>query len=159
MALRDIAEGIAEFIAEDKALHDNGHVSVVVEDKGDYYYQISEALGQLGVCVTVAITGFRRVDRSPVRMQGTLEVLISCYEHPTLNRDDPSVLTAQGVMEHLSRILHYKRFPFLANQFIFKDFRRDDVEEANIVRGDFEVNTLLGYEDEWAKARRNGDNP
>lgn len=158
MALRDIAEGIAEFIGEDKVLHDNGHISVVVEDKGDFNYQIAEALGQLGVCVTIAVTGFRRVERSPI-MQGTLEIQISCFEHPTLNRDDPSTMTAQAVMEHLSRILHYKRFPFLANQFLFKDFRRDDTDEANIVRGDFEVNTLLGYEDAWAAERRNENNP
>jgi hypothetical protein len=27
------------------------------------------------------------------------------------------------------------------------------------VRGDFEVNTLLGFEDAWAAERRNGNNP
>lgn len=158
MALRDIAEGIAEAILEDDVLHDDGNVSVVVEDKGDFNYQIAEALGQMGVCVTVAVAGFRRVERSPV-MQGTLELQISCYEHPSLNRDDSATLTAQGVMERLAKVLHYRRFPFLANQLIFKDFRREDSDEANIVRGDFETNTVLGYEDEWAEARRNGNNP
>lgn len=157
MALRDIAEGIAEFIAEDELLHDNGHVSVVVEDKGDYNYQLQEALGQLGVCVTVAVASFRKVDRSPI-LQGTLELQISCYEHPSLNRDDPSTLTAQGVMERLASILHYHKFPFIANQLIFKEFRRDDVDEANIVRGDFEANTLIGYEKAWVEERQQNGN-
>lgn len=157
MALRDIAEGIAEAVMEDEVLHDYGNVSVVVEDKGDFNYLISEALGQVGVCVTVAVVGFRRVERSPIP-QGTLELQISCYEHPSLNRDDPSTMTAQAVMERLVKILHYRRFPFLANQMIFRDFRRDDIDEANIVRGSFEANTLLGFEDAWAEERRNGNN-
>ena len=154
MAFRDIAEGIAEAIMGDDALHDDGHISVVVEDNGDFNFQISEALGQMGVCITVAVVGFRRVERSPIP-QGTLELQISCYEHPSLNRGDPSNLTAQGAMERLVKILHYRHFPFLANQMIFRDFRRDDVEEANIVRGSFEANTLLGFEDAWAEERRN----
>ena len=158
MAFRDIAEGIAEAIMEDEVLHNDGNVSVIVEDKGDYWYQISEALGQMGVCVTIAVMSFRRVDRSPV-LQGTLELQISCYEHPSLNRNDPNTLTAQGVMERLAKILHYRRFPFLANQLIFKDFRREDLDEANIVRGDFEANTLIGYEDAWAAERTNGEIP
>ena len=144
MGFRRIAEGIAEFIARDEILHDEGHVTVVVEDKGDYSFQILEAIGSLGVCVTIAVVGFRRVDRSPIP-QGTLELQISTYEHPTLNRDDPSVLTAQGVMERLIEILHYHRFDFMPNQLIFKDFRRDDTDEANVVRGNFETNTILGY--------------
>ena len=157
MGFRRIAEGIAKFIAEDEVLHDNGHVSVVVEDKGDFSFQILEAIGSLGVCVTIAVAGFRRVDRSPVP-QGTLELLISCFEHPTLNRDDPSVLTAQGVMERLIEILHYRRFDFMPNQLIFKDFRRDDTEEANIVRGNFETNTILGYPDRFVENNGNTNN-
>lgn len=155
--MRDIAEGVAEAIMEDDVLHEYGNVSVVVEDEGDFNYRISEALGQMGVCVTVAVVAFRRVERSPV-LQGTLELQISCYEHPSLNRDDPSTMTAQAVMERLAKILHYRRFPFLANQMIFRDFRRDDIDEANIVRGSFEANTLLGFEDAWAEERRNGNN-
>lgn len=140
--LRRIAEGIADYIARDDVLHADGHVSVVVEDKGDYGYQIAEALGSLGVCVTIAVTSFSNVPNSPLP-QGRLELQISCYEHPTLNRDDTSVLTAQGVMERLIAILHYKRFPFLPNQLIFKDFRREDSDEANIARGNFETNVRL----------------
>lgn len=155
MALRDIAEGLAEAIMEDEVLHDDGNVSVVVEDKGDFNYQISEAISQMGVCVTIAVTGFRRVDRSPI-LQGTLEFQVSCYEHPSLNRNDAATLTAQGVMERLAKVLHYRQFPFLANQLIFKEMRREDIDEANVMRGDFEANTLLGYEDSWAEERRNG---
>lgn len=157
MARRDIAEGIAEFIAEDEVLRKDGNVSVVVEDKGDFNWQISEALGQMGVCVTIAVVSFRRVDKSPI-LQGNLELQISCYENPSLNRTDAATLTAQGVMERLEEILHYRRFPFLANQLMFKESRRDDVDTANIVRGDFEVNTLVGYERAWAAERRNKDN-
>ena len=153
MSLRDIAEGIAEAIREDKILHDDGNVSVVVEDKGDFNYQISEALGQMGVCVTVAVASYRNVNQSPL-LQGTIEFQISCYEHPTLNRDDLSTLTAQGVAERIAKILHYRRFPFLANQLIFKDFRREDVDEANIVRATFEVNTQLGFEKTWVEQTR-----
>ena len=157
MGFRRIAEGIAKFIAEDEILHDNGHVSVVVEDKGDFSFQILEAIGSLGVCVTIAVTGFRRVDRSPIP-QGTLEFEISCYEHPTLNRDDPSTLTAQGVMERLVGILHYRRFDFMPNQLIFKDFRRDDTDEANVVRGNFETNTLLAFGERKVESNGNTNN-
>lgn len=143
-SLRDVAQGLADCIANDRVLHDDGNVTVVVEDKGNFQFQIEEALGQTGVCVTIAVTGFRRVERSPI-LQGTLELQISCFEHPALNRDDESVLTAQGVAERLVELLHYRRFPFLANQMIFKDFRREDLDEANIVRCNFEANTLLGY--------------
>lgn len=168
--LRDVAQGIADFIAGDEYLRERGHVSVVVEDKANFNFEIEQAIGSLGVCVTIAVADFRRVDRSPKlpkglagmvaaaddgSIQGTLKLEISCYEHPTLNRDDPSTLTAQGVMERLARILHYRRFPFLANQLLFQSFRRDDIDEANVLRGDFEVNTLLGYEDEWAASKNN----
>ena len=150
--LRDVAQGIADFIAEDKVLHERSHVTVVVEDKADYNFEISQAIASVGVCVTIAVTDFRRVERSPL-LQGTLKFEISCYEHPTLNRDDPSTLTAQGVMERLVRILHYRRFPFIANQMLFQSFRRDDRDEANIVRGDFEANTLLGYEEAYFESK------
>ena len=145
MQLRRIAEGIAEFIARDEVLHEDGHVSVVVEDKGDFGFQIADALGSLGVCVTVAVVSFSNVPNSPLP-QGRLELQVSCYEHPTLNRDDPSVLTAQGVMERLVHILHYARLPFLPNQLIFKDFRREDSEDANIARGNFETNVRLWWD-------------
>jgi hypothetical protein len=158
MQLRRIAEGIAEFIAQDEVLHEDGHVSVVVEDKGDFGYQIAEALGSLGVCVTVAVTSFSNVPNSPLA-QGRLELQISCYEHPTLNRDDPSVLTAQGVMERLVDILHYRRFPFMPNQLIFKDFRREDSEEANIARGNFETNVRLKWDgrDDEGQTQKQGE--
>lgn len=142
--LRDAAQGIADFIAADEVLHTKGHVTVVVEDKADVAFEVRNALGQLGVCVLVAVTDFQRVSGSPIP-QGTAKFQISCYEHPSLNRTDLSTLTAQGVMERIVRILHYRCFPFLANQMIFSDFSRDDVDEANIVRGTFEANTLIGY--------------
>lgn len=144
MTLRDVAEGIAEAIRADAYLHEHGNVAVVVEDKAVVGYEIANAIAQTGVCVLVAVTGFRMVDRSPV-LQGNISLQISCYEHPELNRDDAGTLTAQGVTEHLAKILHYRRFPFLANQLIFKDFSRDDVDEANIVRSNYEVNTLIGF--------------
>lgn len=146
--LRDVAQGIADFIAQDPVLNERSHVSVVVEDKADVGYEVADAIAQTGVCVLVAVTGFRRVDNSPL-LQGTAQFTVSCLEHPTLNRDDPSTLTAQGVAERLARILHYREFPFLANKIIFRDFSRDDVDEANIVRISFEANTLLGFEDAW----------
>ena len=152
--LRDVAQGLADFIMEDKVLHDRGHVTVVVEDKADVGFEVVQAISQLGVCVLVAVTDFRRVDRSPV-IQGTIQFQISCYEHPALNRDDPSTLTAQGVMERLVEILHYRRFPFIANQMLFQSFSRDDTDEANVIRGNFEANTLMGYEDKWLAARNN----
>lgn len=141
--LRSIAEGIARCIAEDKFLHDRCHLTVVVEDKGDYGYRIAEALGATGVCVTVAVTGFNRVDRSPL-LQGNLNIQISTYEHPSLNRDDPSTLTAQGAMERTCSLLHYRRFDFVPNRLIFKSFRREDTDDVNIVRADFETNVLIG---------------
>jgi len=144
--LRDVVQGIADFITNDEVLHESGTVTVVVEDKASVAFEIANAIAQVGVCVLVSVTGFNRVSNSPI-MQGTLRLQVSCYEHPELNRDDPSTLTAQGVMERLVKILHYARFPFLANQLLFQDFNRDDVDEANIVRANFEVNTLLGFED------------
>lgn len=145
VTLREIAEGIAAAIEADDVIHDCGTVSVVVEDKADFYSAIAEAIGQIGVCVTVAVAGFTRRDRSPI-LQGTLELQISCFEHPQINRGDPANLTAQGTMERIAQILHYRRFPFLANQLIFKDCRREDTQEANIMRGNFEVDTVLGFQ-------------
>jgi hypothetical protein len=145
MTFRDIADGIAKFIEQDQVLHDDGNVTVVVEDRGDFGFQIQQALGQLGVCVTVAIASFSRVDNSPI-LQGKVELQISTYEHPALNRSDPALLTAQGAMERIVRILHGRRFPFLANRMLFGGLRRDDTDEVNIVRGDFSANTLLNFE-------------
>lgn len=150
--LRDIAQGIADYITKDEVLRERGLVSVVVEDKADYGFEIATAISQLGVCVTVAITGFRVVANSPV-LEGTLQVQISCYEHPALNRADLSCQTAQFVNERLARILHYHRFPFLRGQFILKDFSRDDVDDANITRGNYEVHTRLGFEDAFFAAQ------
>ena len=154
--IKDIEQGIADFISDDKYLHDNGHITVVVEEKADTAFEISKALAELGVCVLVDVTGFTRVQNSPL-VQGTLEIEIVCYEHPSLNRDDENTLTAQAVMERLANILHYKKFPFFVGKMIFKDFRRDDVDEANIVRGNFEVNTELGYEDLYFHPEKNNE--
>ena len=144
--LRDIAQGIADYIADDEILHNEGNITVVVEDKADIGTAIATAIGQLGVCVMVAVTGFRRKDTSPL-LQGDVQIQVSCYEHPSLNRDDLSTMTAQGVTERIAKILNYKRFPFLVGQMLFRDFSRDDVDEANIVRSNYEVNTRLGFED------------
>lgn len=146
--LREVAEGIAKFIEEDQVLHDDGHVTVVVEDKANVAAELEIALGQLGVCVLIAVTGF---DRKPncFQPQGRLRLEISCHESPELNRDDPSVLTAQGVAERLVKILHYHEFPFVIGQMLFQNFTRDDVDEANIVTGNYEVETALGYEDAY----------
>jgi hypothetical protein len=146
--LRDIAQGIADFISEDEILHRDGDVTVVVEDKSDIGTEIANALGQLGVCVLVAITGFRRVDGLAIP-QGAIQFQISCFENPILNREDLSTLTAQGVMERIVTILHYKKFPFILGQVIFQDFARDDVDEANIVRGNFEAHTTLNFSEEY----------
>lgn len=142
MTLRDIAQGIADCIAQDGVLHDDGHVTVVVEDKANVQFEIRNAIAQLGVAVLVAVTDFRRDDRSPF-VEGMATLQLSCFEHPELNRDDISTLTAQGVAERLAQILHYRRFPFLAGQMIFKDFSRDDVDEANVVRGNYEARVSL----------------
>lgn len=144
--LRDVAQGIADYIADDEILHNEGNITVVVEDKADIGTAIATAIGQLGVCVMVAVTGFRRKDTSPL-LQGDVQIQVSCYEHPSLNRDDLSTMTAQGVTERIAKILNYKRFPFLVGQMLFKDFSRDDVDEANIVRSNYEVHTRLGFED------------
>jgi hypothetical protein len=141
--LRDIAQGIADFIMEDEYLHDSGHVTAIVEDKASLSFEIPNAISQLGVCVVVAVTGFDVVQNSPV-LQGTVRIQVSCYEHPELNREDESSLTAQGAMERIARILHYCKLPCLPNQLICKGFSRDDVDEANIVRGNFETNTIIG---------------
>ena len=143
--LRDIAQGIADYIAQDEVLRDGGNVSVVVEDKADYAFEIQSAISQMGVCVTIAVVGFQVTSQSPL-LSGTLQIQVSCYEHPSLNREDLSTPTAQFVAERLSSILHYHRFPFLRGQFILKDFSREDAEEANVVRMNFDVHTNLGFE-------------
>lgn len=152
---RLIAQEVADFILSDPQIHASGNVSVVVEDKGDFAFQINQALGSLGVCVTIAVTGFRRVDKSPI-LQGVLDVQISAYEHPSLNRNDESVRTAQGVMERVAEILHYHQFVHADNIFLFKDFSRDDVDEANIVRGNFEVMTRIGCAEATAEDKTEG---
>ena len=143
--LRDIAEGVAEFIREDEYLRDHGRVSVVVEDKANVGFEVEQAVGSLGVLVLVSITGMSNLDRSPV-LQVNIDMQISCYEHPSLNRDDPDTLTAQGVSERIAQILHYRRFPFLVGQMVFRDAGRDDVDDANILRSNYRVQTELGYE-------------
>lgn len=145
--LREVEEGIAAVIRDDPAILAAGNVSVVVEDKACIAYEIAKALGELGVCVTVAVTGFtKRQDLGPM-VQGTLAVEIACYEHPTLNRQDPSTPTAQWMAEHIARILNWRKVPQLTNKLIFRDFSRDDVEEANIVRGRYEAEHRLGFEE------------
>ena len=144
--LRDIAEGIAEFIREDEYLRDHGQVSVVVEDKANVGFEVEQAVGSLGVLALVSVTGMSNLNQSPV-LQVNIDIQISCFEHPSLNRDDPDTLTAQGVSERIAQILHYHRFPFLVGQMVFKDAGRDDVEDANILRSNYRVQTELGYED------------
>lgn len=146
--LRQIAEGIADFIRADEYLSECGNISVVVEDKAAVGFEVARALGGVGVLVLISVTGFRRYDRAQV-LAGDIEFQISCFEHPELNRAGLDTPTAQGVAEYLAKILHYHRFPFLVGQFIFKDAGRDDVEEANIVRSNYTVHTQLGYEDNY----------
>lgn len=142
MMLRRVAQEIADFIEADDVLHDAGHVTVVVEDKADVGFELQQALGRTGVCVLVAVTGFRRVDRGSLP-QGDAEIQISCYEHPVLNREDPANMTSQSVMERLVNILHYERFESTVGQMVFESFSRDDIDEANVVRGNFKVHVDL----------------
>lgn len=146
--LRDIADGIADFIRSDPAIAEDGRVTVVVEDLADYSFEIGRAISQLGVCVTVAVTGFRKREGVGPMVAGTLTLQISCYEHPSLNRDGAAAKTAQWVAERLARLLNWRKFPFLAAKMVFRDFSRDDVEEANIVRGTYEVEHVLGAEED-----------
>ena len=149
--LREVEEGIAAIIRNDPYILAARNISVVVEDKACLAFEIAQAIGSLGVCVTVAVTGFdKRADLGPM-VQGTLHIEISCYEHPELNRQDASAPTAQGVAEHLARILNWRRVPQLTNKIIFRDFSRDDVEEANIVRGRYEAEHRLGFEENATK--------
>lgn len=137
--IKRIVEMIAELISSDEVLHNEGKVSVVVEDKGNYEYKIREALAIDGVCVTIAVVSFRRVDKSPL-MRGDLEMQISCFEHPDLNRsDDIGNMTAQNVMTHIADNYHYRNIDNGAGPLIFSDFSRDDTDEVNIVRGNFRI--------------------
>lgn len=140
--LRAVTEEIAAFIRDDNVLRERGKVTVVVEDKADVGFEVAQAIASLGVCVLVSVTGFRRRQNSPIA-QGTLELQISCFEHPTINREDGMTLTAQGVSERLAYILHYHRFKSNAGQLLLRDFSRDDVDEANIVRSNYEVEHAL----------------
>lgn len=142
MILRDMANRVKDFIENDEVLHDDGHVTVVVEDKAVVGYEIANAIAGLGVCVLISVVDFTRIDRSPF-LQGNVEFQITCYENPELNRDDDSVLTAQGVAERLVQILHYTKFPHAIGPMIFKNFSRDDVDEANVVRGNYEMQVAL----------------
>ena len=141
--LRECCETIADFIRQDKVLGDSSSVTVVVEDKAVVAQEIAQAIGRMGVCILIAVTGFERRDQSQV-LQGNLRLQISCYEQPELNRDDRSALTAQAASVRLAQILHYRRFPCFVGQMVFTDFARDDVDEANIVRGNYFVQTYLG---------------
>ena len=140
--LRDMADEVAGFIRGDEVLAGAGCVTVAVEDRADVGFAVQEAVGRLGVFVLVSVLSFRRADRSPV-MQGTLEMQVSCFEHPSLNREDPGSLTAQGAAERIAGILHYRRFATLAGQMLVKDFSRDDADEANIVRINCEAHARL----------------
>ena len=124
------------------------HITVAVEDKANVAFEVEQAIGIMGVFVLVSIIEFRRKEGSPL-VQGTLEVQISCFENPSLNRTDDADITAQGAAERIAEILHYRQFPFFVGQMIFKEFSRDDVDEANIVRSNYEVNTRLGYENKY----------
>ena len=141
--LRELAQEIADCVRDDADLNADGRTTVVVEDKADVSFEVSNALGAAGVCVLVAILGFRRQDRAATA-QGDVEFQISCYEHPELNRADGSTLTAQGAMERIALLLHYRRLPSAVGQCVFEGFSREDVDTANIVRGSFKVHALLG---------------
>ena len=142
MSLRSIAEGIAEFIANDNVIHDCGTVSVLVEDKANVAFEVANALSRDGVSIVIATTDFKRTDASPI-VQGILTMQISCIENPELNRDDAGKLTAQAAMERIAHILHCRRFGFLSNPLLFDNFARQDTDEANVVQGTFTVNTKL----------------
>ena len=145
--LRTLAEAIAGFIREDKGLQESGHVTVVVEDAADVEMAIRAAIGRLGVLVLVIVTGFDRRDNSGAVLFGTVRMEIRCYEHPSLNRDG-TAWTAQHVMEHLVKLLHWRVVPGLQTPMRFKNFARDDVQSANIVRSQFVFDHVLGQNDE-----------
>lgn len=153
--LRDITEGIARFLREETALAKDGRISIVVEDKANLAFEIERAIAEVGVCVTIAVTDFRKRDQTGPFVSGTITFQITCYEHPVLNRDDESAKTAQWVAEYLSRVLNWRKFPFLAAKMLFRSFSRDDVEEANVVRGTYEVEHILGVEDRYFRPKEN----
>lgn len=143
--LREVAEAIAEVIRTDAAVVESGKVTVCVEDKADVAFQIQNALGALGLCVVVAITGFDRRSQSGPIISGNARIELSVYEAPPLNSGEPrSGLTAQGLSERIASVLHYARFPGLVTGPLrFTNFSRDDVDEANIVRNTYEAETVL----------------
>lgn len=145
MALREIAEGIAGFIREDVALKPIPHLKVVVEDKADIATEIQGAIAQAGgLCVMVCTPGFRRRNGSGAVLQGTLDVEIRVYEQPSLNRGTQGSHTAQQIAELLMLLLHRREFPFLSYWLNFRDFARQDVDEANIVSLNFDTEYSFG---------------
>ena len=145
MALREIADDIADFIREDEEFKPISNLKVVVEDKADIATEIQNAIAQTGgMCVMVCTPGFRRRSQTGPLVQGTLDIEIRVYEQPSLNRGVQGAFTAQQVAELLMVLLHYRKLPSIQNWLNFKDFVRQDVDEANIVSVNFDTEFSFG---------------
>lgn len=142
---RRIAEAIADAIRCAAGVAGHGGISVVVEDKGDIDALVAEALGSVGLCVIVGVTGFTRRAQSGPVITGSFDMEFRVVEIPSVNRTAQGFVTSQQMAEWLARNLHWRTWEGMDGRpLLFGGFQRDDADEANICRVTFSGECSLG---------------
>lgn len=142
---RGVAEGIADAIRDAAGVQGRGDVSVIVEDKGDVEALVAEAIGSVGLCVIIGITGFTRRAQSGPVITGTLDFEFRVAEIPSVNRTAQGFVTAQQMAEWLARNLHWRTWDGMDGRpLLFVGFQRDDSDEFNVCRVNFTGECSLG---------------
>lgn len=144
-SFRRVAEDIADSIRDAAGVQGRGDVSVIVEDKGDIDALVAEALGSVGLCVIVGVTGFTRRAQSGPVITGTLDFEFRVVETPAVNRTEQGFVTAQQMAEWLARNLHWRTWEGMGGKpLLFGGFQRDDTDEFNVCRVNFSGECSLG---------------
>ena len=124
----DICNAIARALKD--AFKNVPKVSVVVEDECDPAAEVRKALGRMGVLVLVAASAHRRKPGVGQSTAGDLELEISVFENPHLNRR-PNVPgpTVTSAAEAIKDALHWHEV--CDRRLVYVDMQRTDADDGD----------------------------
>lgn len=124
----DICKAVAAVLKD--AFKGVPNVTVMVEDTCDPGAEVRKALGRLGVLVLVAASAHRRKEGVGASTAGDLELEISVFENPKLNRR-PNVPgpTVTSAAETVKDALHWHEA--CGRRLVYVDMQRTDADDGD----------------------------
>lgn len=140
---RDLTERIAAFLRDCEEFKGD-RVAFIPEDLGPVENEVTKAgVTTSGLAVVVAAGGFDRRSGSASAMAGDLDLTVSVFEVPKVNRKNPSAMTGQTANALVRSLLHWRMFDGIG-RLRFRDYVR--LEDGNFYVWESRFTVSVGVE-------------